>query len=45
MSGIIYDDDAQLEDERWLKAGLDKTNPRIEITISPLENAGLTERK
>lgn len=37
MSGICYADDGQLEDERWMKAGIDRENPRIEITVSPLE--------
>lgn len=36
MSGICYDDDAQLESETWQKAGIDKTNPRVEISITPL---------
>ncbi len=39
MSGICYSDDSQLEDERWIKAGYDKANPRVEITITPLEAA------
>lgn len=36
MSGICYSDDGQLEDERWIKAGIDKERPRIEITVSPI---------
>lgn len=39
MSGIAYDDDSQIEDSRWIKAGYDKENPRIEITVAPLESA------
>lgn len=44
MSGICYDDDAQLESETWIRAGIDKKNPRIEIEISELD-ADFTERK
>ncbi len=33
MSAICYEDDAQLESETWQKAGIDKANARIEITI------------
>lgn len=36
MSSICYGDDAQLEDERWIKAGIDKANPRIEIILTPV---------
>jgi Holliday junction resolvase RusA-like endonuclease len=37
MSGICYDDDAQLESETWAKAGIDRKAPRIELTISELD--------
>lgn len=37
MSGICYDDDAQLYREVWERVGIDKANPRVEITIKPLE--------
>jgi Holliday junction resolvase RusA-like endonuclease len=36
MSGICYDDDAQVWKETWERAGVDKENPRIEITVKPL---------
>lgn len=39
MSGIVFEDDSQVEDERWIKAGYDKTDPRIEITLLPLDAA------
>lgn len=39
MSGICYDDDAQLESETWQKAGIDRVNPRIEITLSVADSA------
>lgn len=35
MSGIVYVDDSQVEDERWIKAGIDRENPRVEITVTP----------
>jgi Holliday junction resolvase RusA-like endonuclease len=34
MSGICYDDDAQLVCETWERAGLDRDNPRIELALS-----------
>lgn len=37
MSSICYDDDSQLEDERWIRAGIDKLNPRIEISVAAIE--------
>ena len=36
LSGIAYTDDSQLVSETWERAGIDRENPRIEIT---LENA------
>lgn len=33
LSGIAYTDDSQLISETWERAGIDKENPRIEITI------------
>jgi Holliday junction resolvase RusA-like endonuclease len=36
MSGIVFDDDSQVEDERWIKAGYDKRDPRIEVSVLPL---------
>lgn len=33
LSGIAYADDSQLVSETWEKAGLDRENPRIEITV------------
>lgn len=35
-TGICYADDAQLWIETWERAGIDRQNPRIEITLSPL---------
>ena len=32
LTGVAYDDDAQIADERWIKA-LDRTNPRVEIVL------------
>lgn len=39
MSGICYDDDAQIWRETWERAGIDRENPRIEITVEPLREA------
>lgn len=39
LSGIVYDDDSQIEDERWIKAGTDKENPRVEIVVRPIEDS------
>lgn len=33
LSGIAYSDDSQLVSETWVRAGLDRENPRIEITL------------
>ena len=33
LSGIAYADDSQLVSETWERAGLDRENPRIEITL------------
>lgn len=33
MSGICYGDDAQLSSETWMRVGVSKDNPRIEITL------------
>lgn len=41
LTGIAYGDDAQIHDERWVRAGIDRANPRIEITITAIT---LTER-
>lgn len=35
MSGIVYEDDRQIDDARQTKA-LDRSNPRVVITITPL---------
>lgn len=36
MSGLVMEDDSQIEDERWIKAGYDKAEPRVEITLTQL---------
>lgn len=36
LSGIVYADDSQLYDVRWLRAGVDVDAPRADITITPL---------
>tara|TARA_R100000365_G_C2726532_1_gene57730 strand:- start:594 stop:917 length:324 start_codon:yes stop_codon:yes gene_type:complete len=37
LSGIVWEDDSQIEDARVLKR-YDKYKPRIEITITPLQD-------
>jgi Holliday junction resolvase RusA-like endonuclease len=33
MSKAVYTDDAQISDERWQRAGIDRVNPRIEVML------------
>ena len=33
LSGIAYSDDSQLVSETWERKGIDRENPRIEITL------------
>lgn len=37
LSGIAYGDDSQIASETWDRAGYDKENPRIEITITQIQ--------
>lgn len=39
LSTIAYADDAQVHDERWIRAGVSALHPRIELTIQPLDAA------
>lgn len=34
LTGVVYVDDAQVADERCVRVGFDKTNPRAEISIT-----------
>jgi Holliday junction resolvase RusA-like endonuclease len=36
LTGIAYADDAQVWREVWERGGVDKANPRIELTVRPL---------
>jgi Holliday junction resolvase RusA-like endonuclease len=36
MAGTIFEDDSQLHDVRWIRAGVDVDAPRCELTITPL---------
>lgn len=36
LEGVCYADDAQLTDVRYVRGPVDRTNPRVEVTISPL---------
>lgn len=31
-----YEDDGQIDDARWIRGGIDRNNPRMEITLTPL---------
>ena len=37
LSGIVYEDDSQVYRETYERAGIDKSNPRVELTIHPIE--------
>jgi len=37
LSGVAYEDDVQVADARQIRGGYDRTHPRVEITITPLE--------
>jgi len=36
MSGIVYEDDSQVHRETYERTGIDRANPRVVITITPL---------
>lgn len=36
LSGVVYDDDKRIADERYLKVAIDRENPRVEVMIGPL---------
>jgi Holliday junction resolvase RusA-like endonuclease len=36
LTGIAYTDDSLVHREVWERAGIDRANPRIELTIRPL---------
>ena len=35
LTGVAYTDDSQLVSETWERAGFDRENPRIELTLTP----------
>jgi Holliday junction resolvase RusA-like endonuclease len=39
LTGLVFVDDSQLHDVRWIRAGVDVDQPRAELTISPLPPA------
>lgn len=39
LSGIVYADDSQLVDVRLVRVAVDKANPRVELTVTTLEQA------
>lgn len=34
LTGVIYADDSQLAGEHYLKGAIDRTNPRVEVTLA-----------
>lgn len=36
LEGIAYNDDKQIKDGRVINVGLDKDNPRVEVTVTEL---------
>lgn len=36
LTGIAYTDDSLVHREVWERAGIDRKNPRVELTITPL---------
>src|SRR5690606_7998397 len=36
LTGIAYDDDSQIHEMEWKRAGVDRMVPRAEITIEPI---------
>lgn len=35
LAGVAYADDVQLADERWVRVGVDRENPRVVLTLTP----------
>lgn len=36
MSGVVFTDDCQIHESVWRHGGVDRANPRAEITVQPL---------
>lgn len=34
MNDVVYQDDSQLDDVRWVRGAVDADNPRLEITVT-----------
>lgn len=39
LSEIAYLDDYQIHDCHWTRGGIDRVNPRVEITVRPMKGA------
>ena len=39
LTGVVYDDDSRIHRQTWERAGVDRDNPRVEITVAPIEAA------
>jgi len=39
LIGVVYDDDSRIHRQTWERAGVDRDNPRVEITVAPIEAA------
>lgn len=35
-SGIVFEDDSQIHRETYERSGIDKVNPRVELTVRPI---------
>lgn len=36
LEGVLYPDDTLIHDERWVNAGVDRKNPRVEIRVEAI---------
>jgi Holliday junction resolvase RusA-like endonuclease len=39
LNGILFHDDAQLDDVRWIRGPVDKDDPRVDIVLSILHHS------
>lgn len=45
MSGIVFKDDSQIHKETWERTGIDRENPRVEITLEPMPEEPKPEKR
>lgn len=41
LRGTIYEDDSQVDNAEWVRAGVDKDHPRLEVSVFPLSPSPL----